>query len=284
MMRILGLVGLLAVGFPLSLQADDAWMVEGVVVPTRSLTIRSRAPGTITETMVDVGSVVKKGENLLRFDDQKAKLELQMVELGMKKKEIEYRQFEAHRERAKAQSDRHKAEYDRHRALFSSKTISENEFNKSEAQYSASTAEAQHISLQAELAKLELEIVREQAKVVAANLDALSVRAPFDGIVVSVYGKPGDFAANANQPLVDLIAGPNLIEAAVPDRVASKLKIGQAVEISVDGDTFEKGTVTIISPVADTQTRSVKIRITPDAELKGARPGQVVGVREKKKS
>jgi multidrug efflux system membrane fusion protein len=106
-------------------------------------------------------------------------------------------------------------------------------------------------------------------------LDA-SLRAPFAGRIVEVMLEPGDFAA-AGQPVMLINSSEQLeMELQVPGRVASRLAIGQAIDVLRfnDGATA-KATVTEVGGAQPGQTAAAIAGLN-GADLSGWGPGDAV--------
>ncbi len=111
-----------------------------------------------------------------------------------------------------------------------------------------------------------------------AMRDYTRITAPFAGIITQKMANAGDLAT-PGMPLLVLENTEHLqVVAAVPEGLALKIKRGDAPTVHVQAAEFSKaGTVTEISPAADTASRTalVKIRIDGNTSL---RPGQYARV------
>lgn len=97
---------------------------------------------------------------------------------------------------------------------------------------------------------------------VASQLRRVLVRAPFDGVVASLSGNPGELVS-AGQPLVTIVE-PNLIEikAFVSDKDLGTFDLHSSVKINNKWD----GVLTFVSPLIDPQTRKVEVHVALLAE------------------
>lgn len=117
----------------------------------------------------------------------------------------------------------------------------------------------------------------DQARAASARtrLEKTQIRAPFDGVVGLRDVSVGDYVT-AGQALVDLVRmDPMEVDFRVPEVQLGKMKVGQAVNLSVDaypGETFA-GEVVAIAPTIDAAGRSASLRArVANADLK-LRPG-----------
>jgi RND family efflux transporter MFP subunit len=279
MLRIHLLTALVAAGaLALPARADDPWVYQGVVVPKSNVTLRVNSPQTISEVVTDVGATVKKGDVLIRFDDRQARIDLQIAELAEQKSKVELKQMGARMDAAKAQVEKQTI----HRnqlAKLGPMAASAEELHIAESELKRLSAEVAVIEAQSELARLNVEIARAGVATQQLKLDAQAVRAPFDGMVVSRSVAPGELVAKPDQPLLEIIAGPHQVEVALPDQLFPILKQGSAVYVETDNGKNYKAAVSLISPVLDPRTRSVKVRVALPAEMETALPvGLVVRV------
>jgi RND family efflux transporter MFP subunit len=98
--------------------------------------------------------------------------------------------------------------------------------------------------------------------------------APFPGIIRERAVSPGQYV-NAGAPIATLVRmHPLRLQADVPEREASNVKVGQEVKVRVEGDaTVYPGRVVRVSPAIDEQSRSLRIEAQVGNEAATIRPG-----------
>lgn len=98
--------------------------------------------------------------------------------------------------------------------------------------------------------------------------------APFPGIIRERAVSPGQYV-NAGAPIATLVRmHPLRLQADVPEREASNVKVGQEVKVRVEGDaTVYAGRVVRVSPAIDEQSRSLRIEAHVGNESATIRPG-----------
>jgi len=98
--------------------------------------------------------------------------------------------------------------------------------------------------------------------------------APFAGIIRERTVSPGQYVS-AGAPIATLVRmHPLRLQADVPERDASSVKVGQAVKVRVEGDaTAYAGRVVRVSPAIDEQSRSLRIEAQVSNEAATIRPG-----------
>jgi len=115
--------------------------------------------------------------------------------------------------------------------------------------------------------KTELDLARQEL------VDTVLI-APFAGIIRERSVSPGQYV-NAGAPVATLVRmHPLRLQADVPEREASSVKVGQTVRVRVEGDAVAyDGRVVRVSPAIDEQSRSLRIEAQVGNEAATIRPG-----------
>jgi membrane fusion protein (multidrug efflux system) len=150
-------------------------------------------------------------------------------------------------------------EYKRMQKLFKQKVASETDLDSAAANVS---------------------INQSQAEYAQAQLDKLTIKAPFKGMIGLHDLGIGDYV-NAGQDLVRLVELTTLkFDFALPETYLSQVKLGQNITISTPafpGKTYQ-GVVSAIAPALNEQTRSLMVRaVIQNASLE-LRPGLFANV------
>lgn len=170
-----------------------------------------------------------------------------LARLDADRSRLTLRQNEA--ELGKLQND-----LNRNERLVDRKLIPATTFDQSQSQFLAQRADT-------ELARMKV----RKSEIVA----------PFDGIVTRRWIKRGQFMA-ANSKAFDIADFSDLTtRLSIPERDAAALKVGQAVDISVDAmpDQRFSGTVERIAPIVDEASGTVAVTVAADNASKQLRPG-----------
>jgi len=93
-----------------------------------------------------------------------------------------------------------------------------------------------------------------------------SIRAPFDGEVVSRFIDQGDVAAPGMPLLVVEEAGPKEGKLAVPVQAAEGLETGSTVRVSTLGGRTMDALVRVVSAGADPRSKTVEVRVILPAD------------------
>lgn len=189
--------------------------------------------GTVTQTEVNVGDRVQKGDVLLRIKDDQIT--------------AQKRQLEANMVQAQANLDNTEKNYNRIKNLY--------------AEESATSKEMDDISTMYEIAKANMEALRASLREVNEMLNYTVIRAPFDGIVSKKFVNEGDMAAPGH-PLV-AVSNPGQIKitANIPEQLINSLEEGSQVTITVPaaGLNLVPAKIYAVSQAADRASRQYAV-------------------------
>lgn len=233
---------------------------SGYVVARRLATVSSKVTGKITDVLIEEGASVAAGDVLAKLDDSTAKAQLalarsQAVAARDRLNEIEVRLAESKRTLARVQS------------LREQNLVSASELD---------TASADVAALQARLAatRADVRVADDGIALSAQNLDDLTIRAPFAGVVISKNAQPGEmispisagggFTRTGIGTIVDMDS--REIEVDVNESYINRVYAGQPVETVLDAypNAPIPGKVINIVPTADRNRATVKVRIAFD--------------------
>lgn len=218
------------------------WLpVSGTMQPVNQVTVKAKVPGEVRQLAVREGESVKAGQMLARIDT--ADLETKLVErIGAL-------------ESAKAQLALAEKTRAMNNKLLSEKFISQNAFDGSESSYSVAQGSVKSVEAQVQLAQ---NAIRDAA-----------VIAPLNGIVAKRHVQPGEKVA-FDAPILTLVDLRELeLAALVPAVDVPELKVGLAVELTVEGfgDRRFNGRIERINPSTEPGTRAFNVYIgLPNAE------------------
>ena len=230
---------------------------SGYVAARRRATVSSRVTGKLSEVLVEAGMPVRTGQVLARLDDSVARAALAIAdaqvtaarsELG----EIEVRLHEARTNQA------------RHRRLIEAGVVAAAELDTSNA-----TVEALVAKLAAGSAAVG--VAEQQVALRRVELADTTLRAPFDGIVVSKDAQPGEMVSPTSAgggftrtgvcTIVDMSSLE--IEVDVNEAHIGRIVAKQPVAVVLDGYPEQRipGHVVAAVPAADRQKATVQVRI-----------------------
>ncbi|MED5261596.1 MAG: efflux RND transporter periplasmic adaptor subunit [Myxococcota bacterium] len=225
----------------------DRIEATGELLAKDDASVAAQVGGAITETLIEEGSSVAAGDVVVEIDPERRALELedQMAQVVQAQAQLE----EAKRNQARL------------RQLRERKAVSQAQFDEAETQL--------------RLAHARLRAATARRGIAERALRDSTVRAPFTGFIARRYVNPGEFVA-AGAPLFDLVAlDPIEVEFYLPETETHRVRLGVPVEVQVapfPEETF-LGTIAVISPTIDPQTRTLRVRASIDNRDGRLRPG-----------
>ncbi len=231
--------------------------LTGTLAAVQEVEITSKIPGRVEQVLVEEGTPVKPRKALIH-------LETTEIALGVK-------EAEAALALGKANLADAKNDHSRMKKLFEEEAIPRQQWEKAELALKVATA-------QLEQAKASLALAKQR-------LDDAVIRSPIKGVVAHRNVEPGEVVSPPMVPgkaLLHIVDASTLkVRVNVSQNRVKAVRLGQEAVITLDGfpgETFP-GSVSKISPVVDTRSRTFEAEIlipNPDGQLK---PGMFARVR-----
>ena len=238
---------LVVVGQSESRAVIDEVTLTGTVTSPLSADLSTEVSGRVEAVLIDEGVRVRKGDVILRLDQEQARLTLDAA--MAKTRQAGFELADAKRRLADA------------KRLVKQKTISENE--------------VQSLLAEVNINEAALQRARAEQQQQEARLRRHQVFAPFDGVISQKHTEAGEWVSPGDS-IAELIAIDSLrIDFQAPQSVFSKARQETPIQVSLDalaGRTFN-GKITAIVPVARTETRTFMIRVVIEAGEMGMTPG-----------
>jgi RND family efflux transporter MFP subunit len=245
--------------------------VTGNLAAEEDSDVASKREGIVWETYVERGTVVRKGQPLVRLDPTDeinaldagiAAMHELAVRLGVTT-DTETFDPENQPEVRSALADYELAKTNHGRAtkLFQEGTINQAEFDQSATQLESARqryALAKHQILQL-YASLGTQKVRVRS--LAQAVSDTTITAPFDGIVGERYVSPGEWLGKGAKVARVVQLDPIRLVLTVPERNAAAVAEGQEVEFTVNAYPEKKftGKVKYISPALSVESRALAV-------------------------
>jgi RND family efflux transporter MFP subunit len=191
--------------------------------------------GSVVETPIHVGDVVKTGQVVVRLDPRNANLDLQHAEAAL--------------QQAVAQAQNAKAEAERHAVLVKSGDISRSTYEK----------------LTTQLATADAGVAQATARVASAKkaVEDTTIIAPFAGHVTARPVSVGEYVTTASKVVTIVRIQPIKLELQVPESYAGKLHRGMPVraEVPTHPQTVFAGVVSALNVAIDASSRAMAIEV-----------------------
>lgn len=260
-----------------TVKAEAAGVAESVVVTgeltaKESASVSVKVPGRLELLRVDLGSSVKRGELIAQIEQRDYKLRLQQAEAALKQARVRLGLApEAEDEtvepettgvvrQARALLDEARANLDRQQTLLQQGLLSQASYDSAEAAYKVALSRYQDAIEEVNNRLAVLAERRTQVEIAAQQLADTSIYAPFDGVVQERRAGLGEFLA-AGTPIVTIVKiDPLRLRVEIPERSASRIRVGQQVTVSIEGDPASySGKVSRISPALTPQSRMLVV-------------------------
>ncbi|RUO40492.1 efflux RND transporter periplasmic adaptor subunit [Aliidiomarina taiwanensis] len=222
-----------------SLQTEETRQFSGHIQPRRQAAVAARITARVAEVLVESGDRVEQGDVLLRLesDDLSARVRQQQQALAA----------------AQARVNESRSNYQRVLALVEQGLLPAAALDEAVAQ--RDTAQAQFLGAREALAEAET----------SASYSVIT--APFAGVVSERTVYTGDTATPGTQ-LVSLYQPKSVrFEAAVSESVLASMQPGRHFQVYMDAHAkVYKAVLTEVVPMADTGSRSFKVRLELQTE------------------
>jgi RND family efflux transporter MFP subunit len=258
----------------------------GTLAAEDQVVLGTKVIGRLGEISVDLGSRVRKGQAIaridpsdyrLRVDQAEAALQQARVRLGLpaegKSDKVDPEQTSAVRQAAAELKEAHLT-HDRMTKLWEDNYIARAELDAAVAQLAIAEGRYQNALEEARIRQGLLFQRRSELEIARQQLDDTIIVSPMDGAVSERQGSVGQYLT-AGAPVVTLVRlDPLRLRLAVPERQAGSVRAGQAVELTVEGDSRRySGRVVRLSPAISENNRTLLIEAEVPNRDGGLRPG-----------
>lgn len=264
---------------------EDTISVMGTLAAYDQATLRVKVPGRLQMITVDFGSVVRQGQLIAQIEPRDYQLRVEQAEaalaqararLGLPLEGTDDRvdpEQTALVRQARAVLEEARANYERSTRLFEEGVISRSRFDADEAAYKVALGRYQDALEEVRNRQALLAQRRSELALARQQLADTALYAPFDGVVQERHTSVGEFLA-VGSPVVTIVRmDPLRLRAEVPEREAHRVRPGQRVRVTVEGDpTIYTGQIVRLSPTIALQNRMLVV----EAEVRNngqLRPG-----------
>jgi len=222
----------------------EVFPVAGVIEAVDTVQLSSRVMGHIRELNVVQGQAVKRDQLLFVIDPVDTQGAVDLAKQNLVQAEAALRDA--------------KLDYDRFKNLYQDEAVNKQQLEKMRMNYDVSLSRVAQ-------AKAGLTVARGQ-------ISYTRISAPMDAIVTAKLANEGDMATPGH-PVLVLEDTANLrVRAAVPESVYRALKLGDTVQVEVDGQAQPlSATVSRMTPTADPQAHTYPV--TLDIAAPGLKSG-----------
>jgi RND family efflux transporter MFP subunit len=233
---------------------------SGYVTARREATVSSKVTGKVTEVLIEEGMKVTNNQVLARLDDSNVKASLETAKAQLESAKAALAETEAQLTNANL-------EFQRTTELAKQHIASQSDLDLTEANSKALQA---HLAQQ----KLDVTVAERQVAEWQQQMDDMTIRAPFDGVITTKDAQPGEmispvsagggFTRTGIGTIVDMTSLE--IEIDVNESYINRVEPGQPIEATLDAYPEWKIPCKVIAiiPTADRQKSTVKVRVAFD--------------------
>jgi RND family efflux transporter MFP subunit len=257
---------------------------EEIVVPAALIKLMDHAEiaapeaGVIAELAVQEGDIVPRDELIARLDDTDAvlgeKRAQREVDIAANQADNRIPILAAEAELQLAENDLARAKESQQKFARSVSAAEMERFELAVRQGKLAVEQAEH---ELAIARLTLQLKQAELEMATRLTGRRQILAPFEGMVVQVYQRPGEWVEPGTQ-MVRLVRTDRLrVEGFVSvEQVASPL-VGRRVTLTLPGpggtEQTSDGQVTFVSPEVDPVNRQVRVLAEIDNQDQKLRPG-----------
>lgn len=250
----------------------------GRVEPETKITsVGSEVNGVIQRIYVHAGDSVKKGQLLVEFRHDYEDAKLVQANSKTSAQMAEIKNVQAQINSAKIKTANLKSRYERMQRMFENGAETQQSFDNAKAEFEQAEKDAERLSAALQSAESKLNEISADTKVTAVDIERRKVKAPADGIILTMDLTEGS-AATTEIPLFDFAPNsPLTVLCEVDELWANKIIPGQRATIRTQGmdDKLAEGEVIYLSPylkkkslfsddsanMEDRRVRQVRIRL-----------------------
>lgn len=242
--------------------ADEPIEISGITKPVIEVTLSSDVAGKVAKIFFKEGNFVKQGETILE-------LEKTMEELEVKRRLLIF-ESKVELNTAVEQEKTLKSMLESTRSLFEkTKSVSKDELEKLELDYKLAVGKRMQFEVAEEREQIEYNIALE-------NLRSRTLVAPVDCIITELFLDVGE-TCEPRQSLVTIVdTSKCLFVADIEERLGRTLKKGMTVTLNIrtgNATVERQGKIIYVSPVVDSASGLLKIKVEFDNSDRSLRPG-----------
>jgi macrolide-specific efflux system membrane fusion protein len=256
---------------PLAVDSVVLRLLEEAEVPAQEA-------GVVTTVAVREGQRVKQGDLLAQIDDQVPRLAAEAVQaqfdIARAKAANDVRQRFAKKSLEVSQAELRRSMESIERFA---KSISQSQLDVERLTVQKNQLEAEQAEHERQVAILEMKAQENELSAARAQVARRQVLAPFDGVVVQIYVRRGEWVEPGQKALRVVNVDRLKAEGFVPAAGAVAELSGRPVSLEVEGLSEQRapaGTIVFVSPEVDPITGQVRVWAEIDNREGKLRPGQ----------
>ena len=266
--------------------------------------VAPQTSGKVVAVGVDIGSYVKRGQMLVRLDDDELKLRVAQASAQVEQAKAAVRQAEekiglrsgqkfdpnrvADVAAAKVTLDLAEKNLQRAEKLIESGDVSRSFYDDARArrdqlkeQYEVALAQARQNYAGVDVARTNVANAQAQLALAQKSLQYAVIPAPIDGYVTERVADVGEYVSPQQKVVTIVRTNPLRIRIDIPEQAIPEVKVGQSVSIATSAwpDKNFAGRVARIAPNVSAQSRTLTVEAEIENSGNALKPGQFATVR-----
>jgi RND family efflux transporter MFP subunit len=260
--------------------------VSGTLAAAEQTQLGFKIPGRLERMLVDIGSPVRRGQVIARLSPTDFELKVRQAETALQQARTQLGLSPggaddavdpartAGVKQAAATLKQAQLTRDRMHKLFEEQLIPSSDLEAADAALGVADGRQQEAIETARTRQALLSQRRSELAIAQQQLADSALTAPFDGAIRERLVSPGDYLAAGTPVAVLVRVHPLRLRLSVPEREAAGIRVGQPVELTVEGVAAKRtGHVARISPSISEDNRTLMVEAeVPNADG-GLRPG-----------
>lgn len=267
---------------PVYKPVTEAVYASGHIKPRDEHRLFAQTDGLISARPVHEGDIVKAGQLLYRISSEEQDLRignqneaLRLAELNLGANSPVLAELTASLASARAKLANDSINFARYDRLFKANACTRADYDRAQLTFNTSrnelAAAQQRFESRKTQLKMELDNARTNLRLSQTGKGYYLVQALGDGKIYDLFKEPGELVRRGDA--LALVGKPDnfYLEVSVDELDIYKIKIGQEVEIKVDGlgGTMVKGHVSRIAPAMTSSSRSFEVEVEFDTNPTG---------------
>jgi RND family efflux transporter MFP subunit len=247
-------------------------VVTGTLAAEDQVVLGTKVTGRLGEIRVDLGSRVRKGQAIARIDPSDYRLRVEQAQAALQQARVRLglspdgtsdkldpEQTALVRQAAAVLREAQQT-HDRMVQLWEQEFIARAELDTAVSQLAVAEARFQDALEEVRNRQALLVQRRSELELARQQLADTMIVSPIDGAVSERRASVGQYLA-AGDPVVTLVRiDPLRLRLAIPERAAGDVRVGQAVDLTVEGDLNQyRGRVARLSPIIAEDSRTLMI-------------------------
>lgn len=253
----------------------DRIVATGTIKAVEEIYVQPQVEGlSIRSLEVDVGDRVAADAVVARLNDDTLLLQKSQLVATKAKAEASLAQYKVQLGDAKSGAAEAERQYKRALTLGKSGTLSQSSIDQAETAATSAIAKVDSTVQAIAIAEADIKVVESQLADIDLKLARTDVKTPVAGLIADRNAKVGAIASGAGQPMFTVIRDGEIeLVADISETDILRMRVGQKASVKVAGGAATlDGSVRLISPVIDPQTRLGAVHIAIDDD-QGARAG-----------